>query len=537
MREPSGSADGSAGVVLLVPEALGDPPDAECLRRTLAGSSRPARVLLYLTANAGREFPALLAKLGVPFQILLADDAAELKTEALCLRAPRGMPSKDQTEFALALCDWVLVASKSDQHPVATNASRLGMTLIVPGEPLPERAAETFTHRLDPESPGWRIFRRINGRLEQVIVESLAFGWASREMGGRAESWKRLRRCFGSTWGAAPYFAPNNWRNLSPDLATIDPTAPIATTFDAMDRSALHGSYIHRDLTWLTHFGAAFAVFAAVAGYVFERFGNWVPVASGIFELVTLFLVAFAVYRTRRSGLQDRWTACRLAAEQLRIARMSLPLLVLPPALATQEKRIAGHGDSGDKLKSGDKLEFEALAQVKRAVRDQGLPRLREDFNPESAAKWVKLIVSDQRAYHQTNDRKLEHAEKRLRRVTQAIFAVALIAVVAHLIEVLTHSGHHEWLLLFTAAGPALAAALHGAGMRMGIVHRAALSKAVEEELESIDASLVEFLKAPKDTREAWGEVRDLAYKAANAMGRENTSWHGLVRRYRDELP
>jgi hypothetical protein len=35
----------------------------------------------------------------------------------------------------------------------------------------------------------------------------------------------------------------------------------------------------------------------------------------------------------------------------------------------------------------------------------------------------------------------------------------------------------------------------------------------------------------------AWSHVRHLAFEAAEAMGRENTSWHGLVRRYRDDLP
>jgi hypothetical protein len=125
-----------------------------------------------------------------------------------------------------------------------------------------------------------------------------------------------------------------------------------------------------------------------------------------------------------------------------------------------------------------------------------------------------------------------------LRYLTQAFFALALVAVVVHLVEVFSGShGESRWLLLFTAVGPAVAAALHGAATRLGIVHRSALSKEMERELRAIDTSLGEFLKAPKDTPAAWGQVRSLAYEAANAMGRENTSWHGLVRRYRDELP
>jgi hypothetical protein len=31
--------------------------------------------------------------------------------------------------------------------------------------------------------------------------------------------------------------------------------------------------------------------------------------------------------------------------------------------------------------------------------------------------------------------------------------------------------------------------------------------------------------------------LRRLAFVAAEAMGRENTAWHELVRRYRDDLP
>src|SRR5262249_44433292 len=159
-----------------------------------------------------------------------------------------------------------------------------------------------------------------------------------------------LRRCVTRGWPPGAYFVPGS----SPDRAAVCPSSPIVAAFEAMDRRALHGSYIHRDIAWLTHIGAAFAVFAAVAGSVYPSYlVLWV-----ILEFLPLRAIAGGVFWPRRSGLQERWTACRLAAEQLRIARMSLPLLVLPPALATQDKPSAGHGD-GD-----DKLDFAALAQV-----------------------------------------------------------------------------------------------------------------------------------------------------------------------------
>ena len=76
MHEPSGSTEGSVGVVLLVPEALGDPLDLTRLRATLSGPPRPARVLLCLAGNVGHELAAALAELRLDFQILLGADAA-----------------------------------------------------------------------------------------------------------------------------------------------------------------------------------------------------------------------------------------------------------------------------------------------------------------------------------------------------------------------------------------------------------------------------------------------------------------------------
>jgi hypothetical protein len=522
MHEPSA---GNAGVVLLMPEALGETPDLEGLRRTLARSPRPARVLLCLTGNAGHELVSIPAELGLDLQILLAADVAQPQTKAHCLRAPSGMTPNDQNEFALALCDVVPVAVGSD-HPVAHTAEKLGKAVIAPGDALSMLGHKAFVHGLDPESPGSSGLRGVSGRLEQSLLEALAFAWSGWHRAGCAESFKRLRKCVTPGWRTVPYFAPDNWPDWSPDQAALDASARIVAAFEEMDRSAVHGSYFHRDITWLTHFGAAFAVFAAVAGFVFRNYA----VLWGVLEIATLAAVASAVYRTRTSGLQDRWTACRFAAEQLRIARMSLPLFVLPPALATAPPNEQGH--------SQDQLEFRALAEVKRAVRDQSLPQLHPDFSPKWAAAWLHLIVSDQLEYHRRNHRKLDHAEERLRGLTQFIFAIAVVAVLAHLIELSPYLHRHDdWLLLFTAAGPALAAALHGAGTRLGIVHRAALSKEMERELTTIKTSLESLLKEPSGTRTDWSEVRRLAYEAANAMGRENTSWHGLVRRYRDELP
>jgi hypothetical protein len=143
----------------------------------------------------------------------------------------------------------------------------------------------------------------------------------------------------------------------------------------------------------------------------------------------------------------------------------------------------------------------------------------------------VHLIVADQIGYHHDNHHKLERAEHRLLSLSQSIFLIAVVAVVAHFF---LH--HAPWLILFTAAAPAFAAALHGTGTRLGIVHRMALSAEMERGLASIDKGVTDMIRADPPTAN-WRDVRRFAAAATETMGRENTSWHGLVRRYRDELP
>lgn len=516
------SAGNEKVVVLIVPEALRGLPDAALLRATLFSSSAPISVLLCITEAADRALVAAVTGLKLETQILLAPEVEAPATSAFILRAPPGTTASDQLEFALALSDVVLVATASVEGKFIRLAEDLGKPLIVAGTPLPATATlVSATRRLDPDVPGWHAWgRSIAGRLEQVVMELLAYNWLG-EKAGAAESRKRLRKCIGSGWRPRSYFAPDAWRDLAPDR-TINDTSKIAVCFDALDRSALYGSYIHRDFAWLEHLGAAFAVVVAVTGHLLRS-----RVELGLVELLTLGLVVLLVFIARRMRLQDRWTACRLGAEQLRIARMSLPLLVLPSALATADKPPSGGGHGSEETD----FSFAALAEVKRAVRDQGLPSPISGFSPARAAGWVHLIVGDQLEYHRRNYKKLEHAEYRLRSLTELIFLSAIVAVVAHFVV------HEEWLLLFTAAAPALAAALHGTGTRLGIVHRAALSREMERQLAKIDGELVALIRPPADEAAAWREVRHLTFEAARAMGQENTSWHGLVRRYRDDLP
>lgn len=521
---PSHATAGDVTIVLLLPDAVRGAEDA--VLKTLNGAERPIRVLLCLADDhQGNEFVAALEAIGVETQILLGPKVAEPAAKTIPLRAPPDMVDKDLKEFALALSDVVLMVAPSASDSEAMKLFKetvkdLEKLTAAPGAAMayPD-ALGSATHNLDPDIRGWRAAgRRVFGRLEQAILEIFAFAWLGSNKRGLVESAKQLRKCISWKWRPRPYFAPEGWQDLAPDRSALE-GSKIVARFDAMDRSALHGSYIHRDFIWIVHLGGAFAVLAAVAGHLSHGGLKW-----SILELSALVLVAVLALRARRTTLQANWTACRLGAEQLRIARMSLPLLVLPQAMATSD-RPTGKDHGG----RDTELSFLALAEVKRAVRDHGLPRLAGTFAPADAARWLHWIVADQINYHHRNHHKLERAESRLHLATQTLFVTAMVAVVVHFFL------HAEWLLHFTVTGFAFESALHGAGTRLGLVYRAALSLDVERELARIDKSLVGLVDA-RPSQENWRAVRRLAYEATEIMGRENTSWHGLVRRYSDEL-
>ena len=389
-------------------------------------------------------------------------------------------------------------------------------------------SAEVFdvTRGLNPNGGGWLAFGRCAfGRLEQAVLEFLAlFRWDGEDRENR------LLRSFRLRWRPTSHF-PACWQQSCPDELAASKHSRLARCFEVMDLSALYGSYIHRDVTWAAHFGVAAAVLFAVLGYITGDHFHF-----ALFECVSLIFAGSVIW-ARMIRLQERWTACRLGAEQLRIAGMALPLLVLPGALATTDAKKRGD----DKVD----YEFSALAQVKRAVRQQGLPRVDYSSLPAvEAARWLSLIVADQIGYHERNHQTLERAEVTLNVISTVIFCASLLTVALPLfVEQLQDLAAVSSLLspgsylILSAAGPALVAALHGAGMRLGFVHRAALSRDMKKRLTEIAQSLDELIKSAASSRSTWQEVRALAYAATDAMGAENTSWHGLVRRYRDELP
>lgn len=528
-RKPRHS-EGSKLIALILPDLADSATEHHALRETLNHAPRHTRLLICIPESPTESLLSALAAIDVEQQFLLGHDVQKVETSPFAVKAPPRMSRDDLIEFALALSDVVLVSADHKDDRWAQYASKkLGKPLVALGSTLHPLSPEPtdVTKGLDPEVFGWHVWGRyFLGRFEQAVVELLALApwW---------DGQKRKNRFLRSflRWQPISYFAPEHWRQCCPDQAAASKHCPLAKSFAAMDRSALYGSYTHRDITWAAHFGVASAVFFAVLGYVTDD----ASLAFPVLELVSLGFSALVIW-ARLARLQDRWTACRLGAEQLRIAQMSLPLLVLPPAFATTDAKPVGDRKID--------YEFSALAQAKRAVREQGLPHVDYSSLPAAeAARWLQLIVEDQIRYHNRNHVTLERAEVTLNVVSAVVFVASILGVALPLfIPSLRHDAVPPRLwpgyyLLLSAVGPALVAALHGAGTRLGFVHRAALSEDMKKRLTAIAESIDALIKSADGSMKAWQEVRALAYAAAEAMGAENSSWHRLVRRYRDELP
>ncbi len=161
-----------------------------------------------------------------------------------------------------------------------------------------------------------------------------------------------------------------------------------------------------------------------------------------------------------------------------------MPSNSVSPACACRFWLIPRALCSLDKLPRPDESQH-ALAEVKRAVRDQGLPDLPPALSALDAARWLDFVVADQTDYHRKNSLKLECAEQRLNRLTVFLFALAVLAVAVHLV-----GREEDWLLILTAALPAFGAAIHGVTTRLGFVHRIQLSLDAEQDLLPIDEGI-----------------------------------------------
>jgi hypothetical protein len=543
-RTPLEASDRARTRVILVACEQTRVPDALSELATRLAAESTIRILLRCDGPESVEAGRLLTNAGVPLQALRASGQHDYPSTAERVVAmPPGTTDAELEQLGLALSDALLVIGKPDRNKeLQRKAAEYGKPVVVLGDDgptqlkrpnaridtLPEikqAAAELIgsTENADASVLAPALLRkrwlrwlvRSPGAVDQILLGFFALG-QEHEPDPRRLRLRRATAPFRDGWRPRAYFAPEGWAELCPDAHARDPGARLKALFDELDVQATVGARLHRDGIWMIHAAAALAVFAAVAGHIhlapFGEGHGW-----GWTEVVALAFIALSVFQFRASRLHVWWTGTRFAAEQLRVALLCLPLLVVPPLL-----------DSPDRATSGRSDPF--LNTVKRAVRRQGLPRL-DDASPRAARHWLKHIVADQARYHRDNSHRIEAAEKGLELVSAVFFVIAFLAALLHIPE-----EHWDALLLATAAGPALVASLHGAATRLGLKQRACESEAAAEDLDEI----MDGLQEPTHTgtqEDEWRRLRELARKAAEVMGGENERWRRLIRAQSDNLP
>jgi len=314
----------------------------------------------------------------------------------------------------------------------------------------------------------------------------------------------------------------------------IAPTSVLDAQFDRADVKATVAAGKHRSAVWLSSIASTMAVFAAVAGaihlWTHEHGLFWV-----VLELVLVLLIIALLWRARQQQWHSRWIANRFVAEQLRYARMGLPLLahnkslfdspscvmpdatgvarleVLSPDLQTLQKTLTRLG-----------LPVPAAGGPFVAATADSLPLLRD---------YVLAVVQDQIAYHERVHHDQHATEHVLHRLSLLLFCLTGAAVVGHFVL------HASWLLIFTAFFPALAAGIHGLSTSLEISRIAEQSKATASDLHQLALAMRMAGDNPGSAWRRWVQLRHLTLLAAELMSDENDQWQKLVTHQKPKLP
>jgi len=334
---------------------------------------------------------------------------------------------------------------------------------------------------------------------------------------------------------AGSFVAKEMRASWGPEKPKDDATHPIEASafldarFEPADMVASSAAGWHRDATWWIYGAAALAVFSAVAGAIHlwpgQRGLLW-PVV----ELLSIALIVALFLKAKDRKWHEQWIGQRFIAEQLRYARMCLPALTVPNLFYAPAWRATG---------AGLELESPELWFIQRTLHSQGTPRSsvggpfvasRPDIAKQVKA-YITHVLEDQSGYHTRTAKKLHVAHERLHHFSIGLFVVTALAVPAHFLF------HAQWLLMFTAFFPALAAAIHGLSTKLEIARLAWQHKETAEKLDEIATAVRALDTTAESGWSVWLRLRELARVAAAAMSEENNQWNELIGHQDTELP
>lgn len=312
------------------------------------------------------------------------------------------------------------------------------------------------------------------------------------------------------------------WQNLHQD---IQPRQPLIEAFNQHHELANKAGGLHRSNVWLLYGFSALAVLVAVTSEVWQI--HWLAFV----ELALITSIIYRVWWARKAKLHEKWIRHRFLAEQLRYCIMGYPILAIPKPFRLPVWQIKDNG----KLH----LISAELWLLQRHLITTGLPcENHQVYTPPyhnlDLAKHILGGVESQMHYHQTHHHQKHSGHHRLHWIAELSFLATFIAVVVHI------NLHADWLLLFTAALPAFAAAIHGILTKLEMERVSGQSAHIYLQLKQLDQALTQFIAQAKPGDDNWHQWVSLFYLAdlsQQTMSDNITQWQQLIQHQQTEIP
>ena len=304
--------------------------------------------------------------------------------------------------------------------------------------------------------------------------------------------------------------------------------------FDRADVAASISAGKHRSAAWISSLASTTAVFAAVAGAI----NLWSSLHGAFWALLELGLVALVVsvlWRAKNMQWHRKWIGNRFVAEQLRYTRMGLPLLAVTKSLSEPSLCVL----PGTNGQASLAVLSEDLRLVQQTIVRMGLPSAStgsvyiasdSDMLPK-LRDYVLAVVRDQVAYHHRVHDEQHKVDHILHQLSLVLFTLTVAAIGGHFLL------HADWLLIFTAFFPALAAGIHGLTTTLEISRLADQSKTTAEHLHELSEAIKNVLNADQSPWKNWLQLRYLTLRSAEIMSDENSQWQKLVTHQKPKLP
>ena len=338
----------------------------------------------------------------------------------------------------------------------------------------------------------------------------------------------RFKKAF-STLAASPISAYRGpaWDESEGIVAS---TPVLDEQFDRADIAAS----ISAGAAWISSLASTTAVFAAVAGAI----NLWSSQHGAFWALLELGLVALVVsvlWRAKNMQWHHTWIGNRFVAEQLRYTRMGLPLLAVTKSLSEPSLCVLPGSNSQASLA----VLSEDLRLVQQTIVRMGLPSTSKGgvyiaSDSEMLPKlrdYVLAVVRDQVAYHHRIHDEQHKVHHILHQLSLVLFTLTVAAIGGHFLL------HADWLLIFTAFFPALAAGIHGLTTALEISRLADQSKTTAEHLHELSEAIQNVLNVGQSPWKNWLQLRYLTLRSAEIMSDENSQWQKLVTHQKPKLP